>query len=1443
MEPKKYYLGLDVGTNSVGFCVTDENYNIIKKHKVVTDGKTTKYYGNHLWGARLFDDANTTARRRNNRESRRRLQRRRWRILLLQDCFKTEMDKVDSTFFDRLNNSAIHNEDKEPELRSKYLLFNGFYNDKLYKKEYPTIYHVRLDMICHPEKKFDIRLVYLVLAHMIKYRGNFLYEGEFTSVNSDVSGLKEKFERLNESLANLVEEDEDVEERFDVDDEKINDLIEAFKDKTKIGELYDAQVAALKLTGIKSTEIRALILKIIAGGTVDVKKFFKLEDSEIKEKIDFSNDKFIEEILPAISSEIGEDATNILLISKEIYDYRILVNLLKGKNYVSEAMVDLYNKHQSQLKELKYLIKKYNPEKYNYFFKTSGKGKNTYANYVGFNWTSGKKGKEKAVSHSTDLDSLYKEIKNILPQIENCEKPGCDIDEEDRNKLKEIKYCIESKQYLLRQNSKENGVLPYQLNLIEMRKIIENQSVYYPFLNDMASDFNDASKECYKIESILKFKIPYYVGPLSSKATYQWIAKNEENTKITPWNFHSVVNEDKSAENFMENLKNYCTYLIKEPTLPKNSLLYTKFVLLNEINKFIVEKVPISYEDKMYLIDNVYLHKSKVSLKDLKNALKAKYHKDVEIESAGTSEGKGITDLDLNASLKPWIELSNENAFGKKLLTDEKTYELAEKIIYDISTFEDKKLVQKRLKVYGLTPSQIKYISSLKYTGWAKLSKKLLDGLTTPYVLEDTGEEISVTIIDLMMRTNLNFMEIYEGKDYGFTFKEQVEKLNGEINLTAEELIDEEYASPMMKRALRQTIKIVEELKKVLKIDHFDAYYVESTRSKQDSIRTLSRKRQIQNEYAEATVAVKKLEKERVEEVKKSLANLKTKIDEIPNDDKLKNKRLYLYFMQLGRSVYTGEEISLDDLSKEYDIDHIIPQSLIKDDSFINTVLVERCVNNRKGATYPITKEILTEKGRQWVKILEELGLMPKEKKDRILRSINKPLTDEELSGFVQRQLVSTSQSIKAICDILKKIDSKADIVFSKAGLVSDFRKVFDFKKVREVNDFHHAHDAYLNVVVGNVFKKVFSSGNPKTIQYRREHMESFHMDVEYLFQHDQRMIYTDSLVWKAKRYDENGVEDNDSKGTIDVVRKYMSYNDPLVTKMTVSRNGLFTKVSLHSSVEGNAGLPLKCSGPFSKDGYQTKYGGYSDLANPYVMLVESEVKGKKKYSIEFVPNVKLKLVGKNEEKIKEILIKDNGLKNPKIIINKLLFNSIIQIPYYGKLTKLCITGKSDNRILCINMSELHIEKKYSDIFYKIIKILGNEDSIDKESMEDVHSKGYVVTREETKELFEYFVNDLYCRPQYKGLPEIGSQFAKIIDLKSRFDVYSTFLQMKLLFNMLKLTNCKSVKGTKMSDFSTELPSDCGTIRLNKNLLPGTKIIQTSITGLYETVLFTVPEE
>lgn len=63
------------------------------------------------------------------------------------------------------------------------------------------------------------------------------------------------------------------------------------------------------------------------------------------------------------------------------------------------------------------------------------------------------------------------------------------------------------------------------------------------------------------------------------------------------------------------------------------------------------------------------------------------------------------------------------------------------------------------------------------------------------------------------------------------------------------------------------------------------------------------------------------------------------------------SRKLYLYYTQMGKCMYTGDEIDVDALMKgnsNWDIDHIYPQSRIKDDSLDNMVLVRKDVNNKK---------------------------------------------------------------------------------------------------------------------------------------------------------------------------------------------------------------------------------------------------------------------------------------------------------------------------------------------------------------------------------------------------------------------------------------------------------------------------------------------------------------
>ena len=128
--------------------------------------------------------------------------------------------------------------------------------------------------------------------------------------------------------------------------------------------------------------------------------------------------------------------------------------------------------------------------------------------------------------------------------------------------------------------------------------------------------------------------------------------------------------------------------------------------------------------------------------------------------------------------------------------------------------------------------------------------------------------------------------------------------------------------------------------------------------------------------------------------------------------------------------------------------------------------------------------------------------------------------------------------------------------------------------------------------------------------------MESLNRSVKYMFRHDERVLNKDTLIWKSKNYiigkDGEEIEDPNSHGTIDIIRKYFSINDPLITrKMERKPTLLFSQNEIISARNGGAQFPLKQYKPFNSKGFETKYGGYSHLSNPYGMLVKSEGKNK----------------------------------------------------------------------------------------------------------------------------------------------------------------------------------------------------------------------------------------
>ena len=1148
-------------------------------------------------------------------------------LLILQQLFAEEISKIDSGFFLRLKESKYTPEDKldvkgeNPKL--PYALFSDKdFTDIDFHSKYPTIYHLRNELI-NSKENHDPRLVYLALHHIIKHRGHFLFES--LNENSDVQTFKECWREFAQTLADS--ELEIINFGAGLED-KIESILKNknYSPKKKVQELK----AILKIKDPIETEI----LNMIVGNSVNLIKLFKddsLKEEEIQ-KFSFKENKYEEESEKLES--ILQERFEVIAKGKGIYDWEILTDILNDCKTLSEAKIKTYNKHKEDLISLKKLVKKLDSTN-NLYKKIFGinieKGNENYSNYVGFQ----KKGNKKiAIEKKISKDDFYKMLRKSLS------------DYEKEDEVKKIIAEIELGTFLPKQVIKDNGVIPSQLHLKELKLILANAENYLPFLKE--KDENNISVN-EKIQSVFKFRIPYYVGPLSATGDNNaWIVK-KSNQNIFPWNFEKIVNTEKSAENFIKRMTNKCTYLVGEDVLPKNSLLYSEFTILNELNNLRINGERVEPNLKNKIFEELFKKNKKITMKKLKEFLKC------EGISCNDDEISGI-DGDFKSNYAPYMDFKGLDLI-KILSSDE-----IEDIISDITLFhDDKKLLKARVKEKIKNHKNITdRICKLSYKDWGRLSKKFLTEIEG--TSKETGEIYN--IINFMRNTNKNLMELLS---YNFDFVEKIENYNKDfspnMNLNYE-TVKNLYVSPSVKRSIWQTIKIVKELKKVLKSEP-KKVFVEMAREKQESKRTESRKKKLLDLYN----SCKKEEAELYEAIEKR------------DDHQFRSDRLYLYFTQKGRCLYSGENISLDNLynNNMYDIDHIYPQSKITDDSLDNRVLVRKNDNSKKSDIYPLPAEIINNNKSFW-NHLKDIGFISQEKYNRLSRTT--PFTTDELGGFINRQLVETRQSTKAVASILKQVFPKTEIVYVKAKNVSKFRQDFDIIKVRELNDLHHAKDAYLNIVVGNVYNTKFTNS---PINFIKD-VKAREYNLNKLFK--QKDVERNGYIaWKVGE-----------EGTVGKIKKIVDKNNVLIVRRSYEvKGGLFDQQILK---KGNGQISIKAN---DRIGNIDKYGGYNKASGAYFMVVESkDKKGNLIRTIEFVPvYLAEKLENSNDLRL-DYCINNLKLIEPRIIIPKLKFETL----FYSEGFFFSLSGRSNNQLLIKNETQLLANKEIQITMKKVIKFI-----------------------------------------------------------------------------------------------------------------------------------------
>lgn len=748
-----------------------------------------------------------------------------------------------------------------------------------------------------------------------------------------------------------------------------------------------------------------------------------------------------------------------------------------------------------------------------------------------------------------NLDDFSKYLKSLLKDI--VPEP------EDQEDIRDMEERIELLQFMPKQKNTDNRVIPYQLYAYELKKILKNASEYLGFLNTVDEDGISVSDKIYQV---FTFKIPYFVGPLNAKSEYAWLERKAG--KIYPWNFESMVDLDASEQNFIKRMTNQCTYLPGEPVLPKDSLIYRKFMTLNEINNIKINGEKISVELKQDIYNSLFGNLKKVTRKRLINYFIAN-----GIIQKGEEDLVSGIDVDIKSSLASQIAFKRLMENG--LLSEQDV----EAIIERASYAEDKTRLSKWLERHypQINDSDRRYICRIKINDFGRLSRRFLCDLEG--VCKETGE--IVTIIGEMWNTSNNLMEILSDK---YTFSEEIEKYQKDYysvhprNLS--DRLDEMYISNSVKRSIYRTLAIVKDVEKAF--GKPKKIFVEMSRGgteEQKGKRTKSRKEQIYELYSQC-------KNEDVRELQEQLESMGEYAD-----NKLQSDRLFLYYMQLGRCMYSGTSIELEQLSsKRYDVDHIYPQAYVKDDSIINNkVLVLSKENGKKGDVYPISSDIRDKMSGFW-HMLKDKNLISQEKYNRLVRST--AFTDDEKQGFINRQLTETSQATKAIAVILKERFPDAEIVYCKARLVSDFRKDFDLLKSRNYNDLHHAVDAYLNIITGNVYSMKFTK-------------RWFNIHSKYSIK--PKTLFTHSLICEGKTV-------WDGEAMLGMVKKTASKNNAHFTKYAYLKHGGFFDQQPVAAAKGLVSL---------KNGLDTeRYGGYNSAKIMFFIPVKYTIKKKKEIFI-----------------------------------------------------------------------------------------------------------------------------------------------------------------------------------------------------------------------------------
>ncbi len=279
------------------------------------------------------------------------------------------------------------------------------------------------------------------------------------------------------------------------------------------------------------------------------------------------------------------------------------------------------------------------------------------------------------------------------------------------------------------------------------------------------------------------------------------------------------------------------------------------------------------------------------------------------------------------------------------------------------------------------------------------------------------------------LRVGLGYSEACAEAGYnhsGFITKEENE--TRVLKDTIDVLPKNSLRQPVVEKILNQMIHVVNGLmdrnSSPEKRFHFDEIHIELARELKQSA---AERETASKSIAEAT----RLNETLAEVLKKEFG-----ISRPTRNDVIRYK-LWLELAPIGyKDIYTGEFIPRDIIfSQKVDVDHIIPQSVVFNDSFSNKVLTFKDFNIRKGAAtaFDYISTLGAEKlaeYRERIEILKKEGAISEAKVRNLLKK------KEDLSdGFIDRDLRASQYISRKAMELLHEVSRD---VLPTSGRITD---------------------------------------------------------------------------------------------------------------------------------------------------------------------------------------------------------------------------------------------------------------------------------------------------------------------------------------------------------------------------------------------------------------------